>query len=71
MARCAVRAASSGAIPRSFIAFVPPAASQAGTSQRDVPTENKDSVKMHSFFGRSQKSCVNAIKTTLALAAWI
>ena len=32
MARCAVRAASSGAT-------VPPAATRAGTSQRDVPTK--------------------------------
>jgi hypothetical protein len=40
-ARCAVRAAFSGAIKKVRIPngnFIPPAATRAGTSQRDVPT---------------------------------
>jgi hypothetical protein len=40
-ARCAVRAAQSGATrttSRTLSQFVPPAATRVGTSQRDVPT---------------------------------
>jgi len=43
MARCAVRAASSGAT-------VPPAVSRAGTSRRNVPTKTTVDWQTHFYF---------------------
>src|SRR5437773_8800893 len=55
-ARCAVRAAFSGAT-------IPPAVSRAGTSQRDVPTAV-------GFMGRVLLDCMDTAKVFISVDLW-